>query len=76
MSVAVQAVPAPLHYFTPPIDGTKPFLYIDADPTTGLRKQNWEHSIITKNIENIRESEGVNAIVFRSWFPELNEGDL
>jgi hypothetical protein len=66
MPVAVQAVPALLHYFTPPVDGTKPVIYVDVDPTTGERKRNWEHSIITKNIENIRGSEGVNALILRS----------
>jgi len=57
MSVAVQAVPSNLNYFTPPADGSKPYTHTDADPKTGLRKRNWEFEIISKNIENVRGSE-------------------
>jgi len=57
MSVEVQAVPSTLNYFTPPTDGTKPYAHINADPATGIRKRNWEFSVITKNIENVRGSE-------------------
>jgi len=57
MSVAVQAVPSTLNYFTPPADGSKPYTHINADPITGVRERNYEYSPITKNIENVRESE-------------------
>jgi len=57
MSVAVQSVPSTLNYFTPPTDGSKPYTHINADPVTGLRERNWEYSVITKDIENVRGSE-------------------
>ena len=58
MPVAVEAVSSSLNYFTPPLDGSKPYTYKNADPATGIRKRNWAHSLITKDIENVRGNEG------------------
>ena len=50
-------VTATLHYFTPPVDGSKPYNYINADATTGQRRRNWESVPQEREIENIRGKE-------------------
>ncbi len=50
-------VTATLHYFTPPEDGSAPYIYINADPTTGRRQRNWENVPREVQIENIRGRE-------------------
>jgi hypothetical protein len=58
MPVAVQTVSSDLNYFTPPVDGSKPYTYINFDPITKKTDRNWEFSIFSKNIENVRGKEG------------------
>lgn len=51
-------VSAELVYFSPPPDGSKPFIHINADISTGVRKQNWvrePHADV--QIENLRGKE-------------------
>ncbi|TFK84967.1 hypothetical protein K466DRAFT_654481 [Polyporus arcularius HHB13444] len=50
-------VTATLHYFTPPEDGTKPYIYINADPSSGKRQRNWTTVPHEVQIENIRGRE-------------------
>lgn len=50
-------VTAELMYFTPPSDGSKPFIHINADPVTGKRAQNWVEESHLVEIENIRGKE-------------------
>lgn len=51
-------VNASLIYFAPPADGSKPYTYVNADPTTGQRKRNWlEEPHDDVPIENIRGKE-------------------
>ena len=46
-----------LTYFEPPTDGSAPYTYINADPATGRRKQNWTSVQHEAQIENIRGKE-------------------
>ncbi|RDX54569.1 hypothetical protein OH76DRAFT_1373371 [Lentinus brumalis] len=50
-------VTATLHYFTPPEDGTKPYIYINADPSSGKRQRNWTTVPHEVQIENLRGRE-------------------
>ncbi|KAI0746840.1 hypothetical protein C8Q80DRAFT_1105202 [Daedaleopsis nitida] len=50
-------VTATLNYFTPPEDGSAPYIYINADPSTGRRQRNWEVVPHEVEIENIRGRE-------------------
>ncbi|KAI0360623.1 hypothetical protein OH77DRAFT_703577 [Trametes cingulata] len=50
-------VTATLHYFTPPEDGSAPYIYINADTKTGRRQRNWETAPHDVEIENIRGKE-------------------
>ncbi|KAI1798151.1 hypothetical protein LXA43DRAFT_1056374 [Ganoderma leucocontextum] len=50
-------VPASLCYFSPPPDGSKPFIHINADPSTGQRQRNWVMVPHNSEIENIRGKE-------------------
>ncbi|EJF63737.1 hypothetical protein BD309DRAFT_182545 [Dichomitus squalens] len=50
-------VTATLHYFAPPLDGSKPYHFINADPITGKRAKNWETVTQEREIENIRGKE-------------------
>jgi len=50
-------VTANLVYFSPPADGSVPYTYINADPTTGERKTNWVLEPHDVEIENIRGRE-------------------
>jgi hypothetical protein len=52
-----QSVPATLSYFTPPVDGSKPYTYINVDTETGERKRNWVEKKHTVEIENVRGQE-------------------
>ena len=50
--------PAELIYFQPPPDGSKPYTFINADPKTGVRDQNWIRETHTDiPIENLRGKE-------------------
>ncbi|KAI0810786.1 hypothetical protein BC629DRAFT_1589543 [Irpex lacteus] len=49
---------ATLNYFTPPADGSKPYIDINVDPSSGRRGQNWEKEPHELEIENIRGKEG------------------
>jgi hypothetical protein len=53
----ISSVEGELNYFTPPADGSKAYYYINVDPITKIRKQNWVFSKVTKNIENARGKE-------------------
>jgi len=57
MSVIVQSISTTLDYFTPPADGSKPWLMHDADPRTGVRAKNWVQASIPTNVENVRGKE-------------------
>ena len=46
-----------LHYFSPPIDGKKPYTNINADLSTGVRQSNWEKIPHKVDIENLRGKE-------------------
>lgn len=46
-----------LLYFSPPSDGSKPYLMVNADPVTGIRDQNWVRVSHKAQIENIRGKE-------------------
>ncbi|OBZ67239.1 Uncharacterized protein in dcmA 3'region [Grifola frondosa] len=46
-----------LLYFSPPADGSSPFIYINADPASGTRRRNWEHEPHDVQVENIRGKE-------------------
>ncbi|KAI0693929.1 hypothetical protein C8T65DRAFT_744548 [Cerioporus squamosus] len=50
-------VTATLHYFTPPEDGAKPYIYINADAATKQRQRNWTTVPHEVQIENIRGKE-------------------
>ena len=50
-------VPTSLHYFSPPPDGSKPYIHINADPSTGERLRNWVVVPHNADIENIRGKE-------------------
>ena len=52
-----RTVSAELLYFSPPLDGSKPYTNINADPITGVRQQNWIKEPHTVQIENIRGKE-------------------
>ncbi|KAH9171727.1 hypothetical protein EDB89DRAFT_2114397 [Lactarius sanguifluus] len=43
-----------LKYFTPPADGSKPWMNINVDPTTGERASNWEYTTHPVKVENLR----------------------
>ncbi|KZT65928.1 hypothetical protein DAEQUDRAFT_715716 [Daedalea quercina L-15889] len=57
MSDQPHSVTAQLLYFTPPKDGSKPYTNVNADPTTGSRRSNWEPEPHTVEIENLRGKE-------------------
>lgn len=46
-----------LIYCKPPLDGSKPFIHINADPVTGVRAHNWIKESHLVEIENIRGKE-------------------
>ena len=46
-----------LQYFSPPHDGSKPYIHINADPSTGKRIRNWETVSHEREIENVRGKE-------------------
>ena len=50
-------VTAELGYFSPPPDGSKPWIEINADITTGERRKNYEEAPHQLEIENIRGNE-------------------
>ncbi len=50
-------VTASLSYFSPPPDGSKPYIHINVDPSTGLRQRNWVMVPHDVEIENIRGKE-------------------
>ncbi|RPD65551.1 hypothetical protein L226DRAFT_479784 [Lentinus tigrinus ALCF2SS1-7] len=50
-------VTATLHYFSPPEDGSKPYIYINADASTGQRQRNWVTVPHEVQVENIRGKE-------------------
>lgn len=54
-------VTATLHYFSPPPDGSKPYIYINAD-ATGERQRNWVTVPHQVQIENIRGKEGTVSL--------------
>ena len=60
MSVLVQSdsISAIFDYFSPPADGSKPWMHIDVDPKTRKRPQNWDYSNVPVNVENVRGLEG------------------
>jgi hypothetical protein len=53
----MSTVSAELVYFAPPHDGSRPFTDINADPTKGRRRHNWEQEVHTVEIENVRGKE-------------------
>ena len=53
MSSTVQAI---VNYFTPPADGSKPYLQITADPITNERMGNWTQAPHLVQIESIRDN--------------------
>lgn len=55
-------VPANLIYFLPPLDGSKPYTSINANPETGVRDQNWIKEPHTVEIENIRGNEDAYSL--------------
>lgn len=62
-------VQATLSYYTPPIDGSKPYTYINNDPITKKMEQNWVYDVVNLGIENVRGKEGefaFNSIQFDS----------
>lgn len=55
---ATSIAPTTLAYFAPPPDGSQPYTHINADPATGVRKQNWERELHDNvPIENLRGKE-------------------
>ncbi len=50
-------VTATLRYFSPPEDGAKPYIYINADASSGQRQRNWTTVPHEVQIENIRGRE-------------------
>lgn len=46
-----------LLYATRTVDGSKPYQYINVDPTTGVRKRNFEQKAFPMEIENLRGKE-------------------
>jgi len=50
-------ITANLSYFSPPIDGTRPFFNINADVQTGDRTKNWTKNDKPMQIENLRGKE-------------------
>lgn len=55
---ATTIVPTTLAYFSPPADGSTPYTHINADPATGVRKQNWVRELHDNvPVENIRGKE-------------------
>ncbi|RPD65550.1 hypothetical protein L226DRAFT_567235 [Lentinus tigrinus ALCF2SS1-7] len=58
MSVdSINTVAATLQYFSPPKDGSKAYMAVDADPVTGERARNWESIPHQVEIENLRGKE-------------------
>ncbi|KIJ58345.1 hypothetical protein HYDPIDRAFT_163373, partial [Hydnomerulius pinastri MD-312] len=55
--MSTDTVPAKLLYFAPPLDGSRPYITINADPSTGERGRNWVAEEHTVSIENIRGKE-------------------
>jgi len=55
--MSVDVITTPLNYFTPPLDGTRPWSNINADPTTGKRDRNYELREINTQVENLRGKE-------------------
>jgi len=53
----MSTVPAELIYFLPPPDGSRPYTYINADPKTGVRQQNWVREPHVVDVENVRGKE-------------------
>ncbi|KAI1798152.1 hypothetical protein LXA43DRAFT_978982 [Ganoderma leucocontextum] len=51
------SVTSTLVYFSPPLDGSKPYTYVNADPVTGKRSTNWEAVPHQIEVENIRGKE-------------------
>ena len=58
ISMSVDVITTPLKYFTPPLDGSKPWSNINADPATGVRDRNFELKDFKTQVENIRGKEG------------------
>ena len=52
---AVDSVSATLFYFSPPADGAKPYIWINADPSRPQR--NWDTVAHAVQIENLRGKE-------------------
>ncbi|KAI0739350.1 hypothetical protein C8Q80DRAFT_1111275 [Daedaleopsis nitida] len=50
-------ISATLYYFTTPEDGSAPYIYVNADPSTGRRQRNWDIAPHKVSIENIRGKE-------------------
>ena len=57
MSSEASTVSTSLFYFEPPTDGSKPYQYINADPVTGVREQNFRRVEQLMQIENLRGRE-------------------
>ncbi|KZV75233.1 hypothetical protein PENSPDRAFT_748617 [Peniophora sp. CONT] len=57
MSSEPTSVSTTLVYFVPPEDGSKPYQYINADPTTGVRDKNFGREDKIVQIENLRGRE-------------------
>jgi hypothetical protein len=56
--MSTPTVQAILNYFTEPVDGSKPYGYINApDPASGQKQRNWEYNEKTVEIENLRGNE-------------------
>ncbi|OSX61030.1 hypothetical protein POSPLADRAFT_1057973 [Postia placenta MAD-698-R-SB12] len=51
-------IQAELNYFSPPTDGSKPYININADPATGVRQRNFDSEPHIIDIENIRGEQG------------------
>ncbi|KAM5533868.1 hypothetical protein V8D89_009287 [Ganoderma adspersum] len=54
---AADTVPVSLNYFSPPPDGSKPYISINVDASTGERARNWTTVARDAEIENIRGKE-------------------
>lgn len=46
-----------LNYFTPPVDGSKPWIGINSDPTSTARPRNWDSKAFPAEITNLRGKE-------------------
>ena len=46
-----------LIYFVPPVDGSRPFTNINADPVTGIRDRNYLQEAHSRVIEDVRGKE-------------------